>query len=84
LSQYVWVLRDKLRQMHWGQTLGRPLLALLVMTLVVFLLRGFFLPASIAAGAATYLAMLFALGVVGRAEIGLLAGFRQQAGHIQG
>jgi O-antigen/teichoic acid export membrane protein len=84
LSQYAWLLRDKLRHVDWGLTLWRPLLALLVMAGVVFALRDFFLPVTILAGAAVYLLLLLLLGVIGKAEFSLLTGFRHQAGHSQG
>jgi O-antigen/teichoic acid export membrane protein len=84
LSQYAWVLREKLRRVNWSLTLWRPLLALLVMAGVVFVLRDVFLPATILVGAVVYLLSLLLLGVVGRAEFNLLSGFRHQAGHSQG
>ncbi|HQY94885.1 flippase [Caldilinea sp.] len=81
LSQYAWVLRDKLRVMDWNLTLLRPALAALLMGGIVYWLRDLYLPLDIMVGAVVYLALLFALGVVGRPEFDLLQNLRrQQAG----
>ena len=79
LSQYLWVLRDRLRLVNWNLTLARPVLAAAVMGGVVFLLRNeLYLPINIALGAVTYMALLVALGVVGRPEFDLLQNIRRQ------
>lgn len=92
LSQYAWVLRDKLRHADWGLTLWRPLAAALVMGAVVFALRAvvfalrdeLFLPLNLLLGAVTYLAGVVLLGAVGRAELDLLSGMRRRAGQTSG
>jgi len=81
LSQYVWVLRDKLRHVNWNLALLRPLAAAIVMGVLVYLMRAFYLPLDILAGALIYLGLLFALGVIGKPEFELVQGMRrQQAG----
>lgn len=81
LSQYVWVLRQRLRHINWNLALLRPLLAAAVMGVVVHLLRALYLPLDILIGAALYIGLLFALGVIGKPEFELVQGMRRpQAG----
>jgi hypothetical protein len=85
LSQYAWVLRDKLRHADWGLTLWRPLVAALVMAAIVFALRDeVFLPLNLLIGAVTYLAGVVLLGAVGRPELDLLSGMRRRAEQTPG
>jgi len=81
LTQYAWVLRDKLSHVNWNLALLRPLAAAAVMGVVVFLLREFFLPLNILIGALVYGGLLLMLGVIGKPEFELVQGMRrQQAG----
>jgi O-antigen/teichoic acid export membrane protein len=78
LSQYAWVLRDKLRVMDWNLALLRPAIAAVIMGAIVFWLRDLYMPLNILLGASVYLALLFVLGVVGRPEFDLLQNLRRQ------
>ncbi len=81
LSQYAWVLRDKLRHVDWNLALLRPLMAAAVMGVAVFILRAIYLPLDVFIGALVYIGLLFALGVIGKPEFELVQGLRrQQAG----
>lgn len=79
VSQYLWLLRDLLRRLRWGAILLRPLAATAGMALVVLLLRDLPLAVPIAAGGLTYIGLLFALGVLGRAELRFLRDLRAGA-----
>jgi len=75
VGQYVWMLRATVRQMDWGHTLVRPLLAAAVMGVVVLALRGQAgLWVNAALGAGVYALCLLALGVVGKDEVSLARG----------
>lgn len=81
LSQYAWVLRDKLRHVDWNLALLRPLIAAIVMGIVVFVMRAVYLPLDVLIGAVVYIGLLFVLGVIGKPEFELVQGMRrQQAG----
>ncbi len=83
VSQHAWTLRQTLRQMHWGSTLGRPLAAALSMGGVVLVLAPY-LPwlANVAIGAATYGGLLLVLGALGKDELLFVRGIlRQRAPH---
>lgn len=81
LAQYAWVLRDKLSHVNWNLALLRPLSAAIMMGVVVFLLREYFLPITILIGALVYGGLLLMLGVIGKPEFELVQGMRrQQAG----
>ena len=76
VAQYTWTLRGILRNLQWDRILIRPPLATLAMASCVYLLRDAPLVSAIAVGAAVYLTLIVALGVVGRDEIRFLRGLR--------
>lgn len=78
VSQYLWLLRDRLRALDWSRVLLRPLLAVALMGATVLLLRPYLpLLVNVPVGAAVYLAALLALGVVGREELQFVRTFRK-------
>jgi len=75
VGQYVWFLRKDLTRLRWGQVLGRPVLATLLMGTAVWLARPvipFLL--NVAFGVLTYGVLLILLGAVGLDEINFLLG----------
>jgi O-antigen/teichoic acid export membrane protein len=78
LSQYAWVLRDRLRPLNWNLVLLRPLVAAAIMGVVVYLLRDLFLPLNVLIGVLLYGVLLLALGGIGRSELDLMQGIRRQ------
>jgi O-antigen/teichoic acid export membrane protein len=82
LSQYLWMLRDMLGQLHWGALL-RTSAAVLTMAALVYLARELPVLATVALGGALYGGLLLAMRVVGPDEAsfvrGLLAARRATA-----
>jgi O-antigen/teichoic acid export membrane protein len=76
VGQYAWRLRTVLRGLRWDRTLVRPAIATLAMGASVYALRDAPLFGTIAVGAAVYLALIVALGVVGRDELRFVRGLR--------
>lgn len=69
VSQYLWMLRELLKKMHWSIFLNaRFFAALLSMAIVAYLFRYLPAPLTIGLGGALYGAMLLAMGVIGREE----------------
>jgi O-antigen/teichoic acid export membrane protein len=79
VGQYLWMLRDEMRQLDWGQIVVRPLLAALLMGGTVLALRFLPLLLNIAIGALVYGALLLLLGVVGRDELRFVRSLRTSA-----
>jgi O-antigen/teichoic acid export membrane protein len=79
VSQYLWMLRAQLRDLHWGYVLFRPLLAALTMGGVVLLIRDLPLLVNIAVGALSYGGLLLLLGVLGKDELRFVRGLRRGA-----
>ncbi|HEU4324007.1 MAG TPA: flippase [Roseiflexaceae bacterium] len=78
VSQYSWLLRDRLRGLDWGRALLRPLLAAALMAALVLGLKPYLpLLLTVALGAAAYGGALLALGVVGREELHFVRNFRK-------
>ncbi len=78
VSQYSWLLRDRLRGLDWGRALLRPLLAAALMAALVLALKPYLpLLLNVPLGAAAYGGALLALGVVGREELSFVRSFRK-------
>jgi len=77
VGQYIWLLRETMRMLPWNYMLLRPLLATVLTGGLLLVLRPFVpFPANVAAGVATYLVLLLALGVVGRDELRFVRSIR--------
>lgn len=80
VAQYLWLLRDLLREMHWGYIFLRPSLAAGVMLGAVLLVRHQWpLFATIGLGALIYGGLLLMLGVLGKEEVRFVRGLRSSA-----
>jgi O-antigen/teichoic acid export membrane protein len=77
VAQYVWSLRPVLAEIDWSITLGRTVLAALVMTALALLLRDLPVAVTVAACGAVYGMSLLVLGVIGRGELALLSTLRR-------
>jgi O-antigen/teichoic acid export membrane protein len=78
VMQYLWILRPLLRALNWGQMLGRPLLAALLMGALVISLHSLPLILNIIIGGLTYGGLLIAFGVIGREEFHFVRNLRQR------
>ncbi len=82
VSQYLWLLRDLLGQMHWGVLL-RSAVAVLLMAVLVYLGRNLPVLLTVAMGGGLYGVLLLAMRVIGPDEAtfvrGLLAARRAAA-----
>jgi peptidoglycan biosynthesis protein MviN/MurJ (putative lipid II flippase) len=87
VCQYVWLLRDMLGQMRWGELL-RALAAVSIMAVLVYLTRDLPVILTVTLGAALYGGLLLGLRIIGRDEAvflrGLLAARRAPAESQQG
>jgi O-antigen/teichoic acid export membrane protein len=79
VGQYIWTLRDMLRQLRWEHLLVRPIIAALAMGILVLLSRGLPLLVSLSVAATSYTVFLVVLGVVGKDEIRFLRSMRRPA-----
>jgi O-antigen/teichoic acid export membrane protein len=77
--QYVWLLRQELPVAKWSNVLLGPLAATAIMAIITLLLRDHTpLLLTIALAALSYLLLLFAFGVLGRAELSFIRQLQQQ------
>jgi O-antigen/teichoic acid export membrane protein len=76
VSQYVWSLRSLLATIAWGQTLGRTLLAALIVGGLALALRDLHVLVNVAVCGTAYALLMLGLGVVGRDEIRMVANVR--------
>ena len=80
VGQYVWLLRQELKQFNWHTALLRPLIAVFVMGLLVWLSHNylpFWLNSML--GGFIYVLCLLSLGVVGKDEIRFVRNWRNRA-----
>jgi O-antigen/teichoic acid export membrane protein len=84
VGQYLWLLRDGMRQVPWGSTLLRPAAAALLMGGCVLLLDALPLLLVVAIGAALYGGLLLLLGVLGPDEWRFVRGLRGPAPSVEG
>jgi O-antigen/teichoic acid export membrane protein len=82
VGQYIWLLRATLRQMDLHNILTRPLLAIGIMALVLWLLPTVSFLALIPLGAVVYATVLVGLGVLGRDELRFFRELRQDGGAV--
>ncbi len=77
VTQYLWLLRDLLRELDWGAMVLRPALAAAVMAGLVLVVRADWpWPASVALGAVVYAGLLVVLRVIGQDEVRFAKGLR--------
>lgn len=79
VGQYVWMLRDLVRQLDWERALLRPLAAALLMGSLVFALREQALLLSVPVGMLSYAGLLLGLGVVRKEELRFVLSLRSSA-----
>ncbi len=80
VSQYLWLLRDNLREIRWQYALVRPLLAALLMGAGVLLVKGSLpLLMSVGIGVVCYAGLLVALGVIGTDEVQFVRSLRTRS-----
>jgi O-antigen/teichoic acid export membrane protein len=78
VSQYLWALRSLLASIAWGRTLGRTLVAALVMGGLALLLRNLPVAATVVLAGLAYGLLLLGLGVVGRDDLNVLSSMRRR------
>lgn len=83
VGQYVWLLRDMLRDLNWTTILLRPALAVLLMAGVALTLRELPLLINIAASGLVYGGALFVLGVIGPDELRFVQNLRRRVPESQ-
>lgn len=77
VGQYLWLLRERLRQMNWGAMFLRPLLASLSMGLIIsFLPVEWHFIIKIGIGGCTYLGLAMILRLIGAEELRLIRSVR--------
>jgi O-antigen/teichoic acid export membrane protein len=76
VGQYVWLLRDLLRRLNWGQMLVRPLLAAGLMVAALLIVPDLHVLIRIGLGALIYGSLLIALRVLGKDEVRFVRGLR--------
>jgi O-antigen/teichoic acid export membrane protein len=84
VSQYLWLLRDDLRSVPWGDALLRPAAAALLMGCCVLLLDTLPLLLVVGIGAAFYGGLLLLLGVLGPDEWRFVRSLRRATPGIKG
>lgn len=78
VSQYLWMLRDTIRQLNWGTVLFRPLLATIIMGALVLVLRQYVpIFVNIPISGLIYAGLLMGLGVFGKDELRFIRGLRK-------
>jgi O-antigen/teichoic acid export membrane protein len=78
VGQYVWLLRDQLRQLDWRRFLIRPLACAVLMALAMLALPSAHWLARALTGAAVYVGALLLLRTIGREELEFVRGLRRE------
>ena len=80
VGQYVWSLRAVMAEIDWTVTLGKTILATLVMAGLALALRGLPVMVTVTLAGGVYGLLLLVLGVVGRDELRFLTALRRGRG----
>lgn len=74
VGQYLWLLRETIRELDWSRAFLRPLVAALLMGAVVLEVRESLGLLAVVPAALAYATLIVTFGVVGRSEVAFLGG----------